>query len=119
MRMILIVATMLFAMPVQAEPIRLSEMTREDEVAMQRGTPYPDLVCLENLISEIRGYGGPEAEAEFFVEFEASPLMVYSDVAGMTHTCIDGVHTLHDKHADEPLILQIYNLDGEPTMMED
>jgi hypothetical protein len=103
----------------QADPVRLSELSRQDEVNMQRGTPYPNLVCVQTVIQEVIGYGGPEAASEFFVEFENAPVSVFSEVAGITHTCVDGVHTMWSNHVDGPQVLQIYNMDGQPTMMTD
>lgn len=44
----------LAAIPAAAEPVRMSEMTREQEVVMQRGAPYPTLMCMLNLIDEIK-----------------------------------------------------------------
>ena len=115
MRVILVAAAILLAVPVQAAPVRLSEMTREQEVIMQSAS-YPTLMCMLNLIQEIKGYGGPEAEREFFVTYDESPMGVYSVKAGMYHTCVDGVHILRDDTSDGPIVLQIYDNDGEPTM---
>ena len=55
MRVILVAAAILLAVPVQAAPVRLSEMTREQEVIMQSAS-YPTLMCMLNLIQEIKGY---------------------------------------------------------------
>ncbi|NGO52953.1 hypothetical protein [Allomesorhizobium camelthorni] len=64
------------AMPSAAETMRLSQLTRADMVALQRGQSVADGACATGLINEIDAYGGPEAMREFTIDVEASPIVI-------------------------------------------
>lgn len=99
-----------------AEEIRLADMTREDEVMLQRGYNFADMTCGFAIISEIEAYGGKEAMQDFMVDVGAEILTIRSSTMDLFHTCQDGVHTMHD--GGEAIIIQRYDENGEPTMME-
>jgi hypothetical protein len=113
MRIWLAITAALLAAPAAAEPVPLSEITRDVEIAMQRGVTYPDLVCLLTLAAELRRSG---AAAAYVLEFDEPPPTIFSDPAGLAHTCVDGVHTLHDAKTGTTRVIQIYDLNGDPTL---
>lgn len=97
-----------------AESIRLSDLTREDQVAIQRGYSVAEAACVFALLREIEGYGGPQAMQEFTITFDDAPLKI-SD-GQLTHTCDEGVHTWID--GDGAVVIQVYDEDGKPTLEE-
>lgn len=99
-----------------AEEIRLSDLTDEDMVALQRGHDVATGACAAAIINEIDAYGGPEAMREFVVDVEAYPVVIESVEAGLRHECEAGVHTWVENGTRT--VVQRYDEAGQPTMME-
>lgn len=97
-----------------AETLKLSQLTKADRVAIQRGYSIPEAACVFEIIDEIDVYGGPEAMEEFRISFENGPLKISN--GRLTHLCDGGVHVWVEN--GQRRIVQKYNEDGLPTLME-
>jgi hypothetical protein len=102
--------------PSVAETMRLSQLKRADMVARQCGQSVPDAACAAEIISEIDAYGGAEAMREFTIDVEAYSMVIARRAGDFRHECRDGVHTLTENGRRS--VLQKYDENGEPTMME-
>ena len=70
-----------------------------------------------HLINEIDAYGGPEAMSAFTINIEdGNPTSVESGPMGIVHTCHNGQQVMRDQSGT--YVMQIYDGDGNPTMME-
>ena len=113
-RSLLIAASLVCAGNASADTLRLSDVSDADRVAIQRGYSIATGSCVLNIIDEIEAYGGKEAMREFTITFEDAPAIITN--GQIIHTCDDGVHTWTEN--GESIIVQRYDEDGQPTMME-
>ena len=97
-----------------ADTVRLSQMTREIEVAIQRGYSIAEGACVFSIIKEIDAYGGRSAMREFRISFENEPLRIFTK--SITHTCDRGIHRMRE--GGKTFVLQRYDDNGQPTMTE-
>lgn len=102
----------LWAGSASAENIRLSDLTREDRVAIQRGYSIAEGACIFAILNEIEAYGGAEAMREFYITFDDQPLMISN--GDLSHTCSGGIQTWIE--GTDRLVIQVYDDDGNPTM---
>lgn len=95
----------------------LAALTKADRVYINRGHNYAEAICLNNLIQEIGAYGGAEAMLEFTINLDdGMPTSIESAPLGIVHTCIDGHQKMRDSSGT--YTLQIYDVEGNPTMLE-
>lgn len=111
----IIIAASIFA-PASAERMRLDQLKRADEVALQRGQSIQDGACAMAIIKEIDAYGGKQSMRDFTIDVKSSPIVIEDKKGKLKHECKNGVHTTIDH--GRKLVIQKYNEEGEPTMME-
>ncbi|MDW5316425.1 hypothetical protein [Rhizobium sp. PL01] len=101
---------------VVADVVTLHDLTKAHRITIQRGFSLPDGVCANAIIDEIEAYGGDDAMKEFIIDTDIAPLTIKSSGRDFKHVCKDGVHSTIEKGNSQ--IMQKYDADGNPTMME-
>ena len=97
--------------------VALADLQPEDRTYINRGHSLAEGSCINNVINEIDSYGGADAMREFTINLDGgNPTSIESRAAGIVHTCTGGEHVMRDSTGT--MLLQVYDDNGEPTLME-